>query len=308
MRYQLIRLVIAAVLSVYCVVFAEEFKISVSPANLPDAIKQSIKTSFPNGQVVTVEKELDGERLVQYDAIIRSGGDVLEVEISTSGEIIEIKKQGEPDDAVAEKQERWTRSFDIEKRTFSTTGRNPFFILEPGYQLTLKKNTDKVVITVLKDTKVVDGIKTRVVEEREWEDGELVEVSRNFFAVCDQTNDVFYFGEEVDDYEDGEIVGHGGAWQAGQKGAAAGIIMPGTFLLGSRYYQEIAEGIAMDRAENTAMGLTISTPAGRLENCVKVVETSPMESGQSVKLYAPGIGIVDDDGFQLVDIKTGRTE
>ena len=55
-----------------------------------------------------------------------------------------------------------------------------------------------------------------MVEERETEDGELVEVSRNFFAICEETNSVFYFGEEVDDDEDGEIVGHEGAWLAGE--------------------------------------------------------------------------------------------
>jgi hypothetical protein len=91
----------------------------------------------------------------------------------------------------------------------------------------------------------------RVVEEREWQDDELVEVSRNFFARCKETGDVFYFGEEVDLYEDGEIVGHGGAWLAGRDGALPGIIMPGRFLLGSRYYQEVAPDIALDRGENS---------------------------------------------------------
>jgi len=47
---------------------------------------------------------------------------------------------------------------------------------------------------------------------------------------------VYYFGEEVDIYlPNGQVV-HDGAWEAGQAGALPGIIMPGTFLLGSRYY------------------------------------------------------------------------
>ena len=40
--------------------------------------------------------------------------------------------------------------------------------------------------------------------------------------------------------EDGRIVSHEGAWRAGVDGAQPGLIMPGTFLLGSRYFQEIA--------------------------------------------------------------------
>ena len=55
-----------------------------------------------------------------------------------------------------------------------------------------------IVMTVLNETKVVDGIETRVVEEKETEGGNIVEVSRNYFAICKHTNNAIYFGEEVD--------------------------------------------------------------------------------------------------------------
>jgi hypothetical protein len=142
-----------------------------------------------------------------------------------------------------------------------------------------------------------------VVEEREFEDGELAEVSRNFFAICEKTNDVYYFGEEVDIYEDGEIVSHDGAWLAGVDGALPGIVMPGSFLLGSRYYQEVAPGVALDRAEHTAEGLVVETGAGEFEGCVEIIETSPLEPGaESRKLYCPGVGLVADDDLVLVEI------
>ena len=142
---------------------------------------------------------------------------------------------------------------------------------------------------------------TRVVEEREWADGELVEVSNNFFAICRKTNSVFYFGEDVDIYEDGEIVSHEGAWRAGVNGAMPGIIMPGTFLLGSRYFQEIAPGVAMDRGENVEMGLEMETEAGLFCGCVKVLETTPLEpDAESEKIYCPGIGLVVDDEVRIV--------
>src|SRR5262245_6810404 len=62
--------------------------------------------------------------------------------------------------------------------TLSSTGRSPYFVLEPGYQLVLTDDSDRLTITVLEETKTVDGVETRVVEERETKDGELVEVSR----------------------------------------------------------------------------------------------------------------------------------
>ena len=80
---------------------------------------------------------------------------------------------------------------------------------------------------------------TRVVEERETEDGELKEISRNYSRCAHPARDLYYFGEEVDIYEDGEIVCHDGAWLAGRHGALPGIIMPDSaFLLGTRYFQE----------------------------------------------------------------------
>jgi hypothetical protein len=106
-------------------------------------------------------------------------------------------------------------------------------------------------------------IQTRVIEERESVDGELAEVSRNFFAQCVETRDVFYFGEEVDFYEDGPIVDHGGAWLAGVSDAQPGIIMPGHFAVGAQYYQEMAPGVAEDFAVNSAVGVTMTVPGAR---------------------------------------------
>jgi hypothetical protein len=83
--------------------------------------------------------------------------------------------------------------------------------------------------------------------------------------------------------------------------------MPGRYLLGSRYFQELAPGVALDRAEHTAMGLTIATPAGTFRNCVEVIETSPLEPGhESLKRYCPGVGLVVDDGLVLEEVGKGE--
>src|ERR671910_1532479 len=70
----------------------------------------------------------------------------------------------------------------LENCNFASTGKNSYFILEPGYQVILEgeeEDGEKIQLTmsVLDETKIVDGVETRVVEERESEGGNLVEVS-----------------------------------------------------------------------------------------------------------------------------------
>ena len=160
--------------------------------------------------------------------------------------------------------EGWMTSFDLENCDFASSGENSYFVLEPGYQVILRGQEDgeelELVMTVLNETKVVDGVETRVVEEKESEGGSLVEVSRNYFALCKPTNNAIYFGEDVDMYEDGEIVSHEGAWLAGENGSKAGMIMPGKAEGGLKYYQEIAPGVAEDRAEIISVNDTLDTP------------------------------------------------
>ncbi len=197
-------------------------------------------------------------------------------------------------------------NFNLENCNFASSGSNNYFILEPGFQLILEDREDEdkpqLIITVLDETKVVDGIETRVVEERESEDGELVEISRNYFAVCQPSNDIFYFGEEVDDYEDGELVSHEGAWLAGEKDSRAGLFMPGNVQVGLKHYQEIAPGVAEDRAEIVSVNDVLDTPAGTFTEVLKVEETNPLKPNErEFKFYAPGIGLLQDETLKLVD-------
>lgn len=183
----------------------------------------------------------------------------------------------------------FTDQFLIDKTDLSSTGSNPYMILEPGYRLTLGNGDTSLTITVLNETKVVDGVETRVVEERETQGGKITEVSRNYLVISRKTNSVFYFGEDG-----------GGSWLAGEKGARAGILMPGTALLGARYYNEVAPGVAMDRAEIVSTNMTYRTPAGKFKNVLKIEESSPLEPGvKEYKLFAPGIGLIKDSNLEL---------
>ena len=206
-----------------------------------------------------------------------------------------------------EEEDDYTTNFGRERCNFTSTGSNPYYPLWPGYALHLEGEEEDdegelvdiaVTITVLHETELVNGVVTRVVEEYEEEDGEVVEISRNFVAVCRETGDVWYFGEDVDDYEDGEIVGHEGAWRAGVNGARPGLLMPGTPFVGARYYEEIAPGVAEDRVQITSVDEEATVPAGTYEDLVATVDSE----GEDEKLYAPGVGLIVDEDLELIEI------
>jgi len=194
----------------------------------------------------------------------------------------------------------WTSDFELSPDDLTTTGRNPFFILEPGFQIILEGGGEKVSITVLNETETVGPFTTRVVEEREEKRGELIEVSYNYFAISKTTGDVFYFGEAVDMYQNGQVVRHTGAWRADQADAKPGLIMPASPVVGMKYYQEVAPGKAMDRAEVISLDETLDTPAGVFRNCLKTRETTPLEPREKdYKTYASGIGLIQDERLLL---------
>jgi hypothetical protein len=202
--------------------------------------------------------------------------------------------------------EGWVSSFNLEKCNFVSTGENKYFILKPGYQITLEGEEDgeelKLVMTVLNETKIVNGIETRVVEEKETEGSNLVEISRNYFALCKPTNNAIYFGEDVDIYANGEIVSQEGAWLAGQNSSKAGMIMPGKVEVGLKYYQEIAPGVAEDRAKIVSVNDSMVTPVGTFDQVLKTEETNPLRPEEKeFKFYAPGIGLIQEEAIKLVN-------
>ena len=216
----------------------------------------------------------------------------------------------------------FTSRFPLRSCSFTSVGGSPYFPIVPGRQTYFSNSAcvargacedlTELWITMERDLKRIPlslgrgsrPIIARVMEERETENGELAEISRNFVADCRPSHDVYYFGEEVDIYEDGEIVAHDGAWLAGRHGALPGILMPEDgFIVGSRYFQEVAPGVALDRAEHTKVDFAVQVPAGKFDHCVEVTETTPLEpDNESIKVYCRGIGLVKDDDLELTAI------
>ena len=202
----------------------------------------------------------------------------------------------------AQKDIDWQTIFRVEKKTLGIVGSNPYFNLTPGYQLSYRHGKESDVITVLNEVKRIDGVDTRVVEDREFDgNGRLVELTRDYYAIDSATNDVYYFGEDVDVYDkDGKFKSHDGSWLSGINGATFGLMMPARPRAGQKFYQEQAPAVAMDRVEFASITDKLNVPAGKFMNVVHVIETTPLEIGKADKWYVSGIGMVKDDEMELV--------
>lgn len=278
----------------------------VAPAALPKEVSAAIAKAAPGAHVVEAER---CETLAVAVLVPLPSPQVLfGVEVKGKGEIT-VGADGSIPEAQGKKvkgqSQTFRDTFPVDKANLAATGASPYFIaLIPGTRLSYvaKNGQDTLQLTILNETRVVDGVTTAILEERESVKGQLEEVSRNFFALDKTTGDVYYFGEEVDIYEDGKIVKHEGAWESGVDNARFGLMLPGKPQIGDRFYQEIAKN-AMDRAEITSLTAEIQTPAGTFSNCLRIKETSAIESGSSEKVFAPGVGMIKDDSFLLTKIE-----
>ncbi len=272
------------------------------------SLAQAIATAVAGG---------DG-RAIEAQLMVRDGKPVVDVKVFAGGKLQTIavdaidgkRITGAPAMPAQGTGPKFTDVFPVQPGELVTSGRNPFMILEAGFTLVLE-GTDKgkqtvLTVTVLDATQTIDGTETRVIEEREVTDGQIVEVSRNFFAISKLTASVYYFGEDVDMYEGGKVTSHEGAWRSGVNGARFGLQLPGTPLLGSRYYQEVAPKVAMDRAEIVSLDERFECAAGTFERCMKTEETTPLEPDTSHKVYAPGIGLVKDGVLHLTKHGKGK--
>jgi len=181
---------------------------------------------------------------------------------------------------------------------FSLNINNRYLPFPVGLVNVIESSSEKVQISVLNQTQVVWGVTTRVIEEREWLKGKLNEVSRNFF-VQSPNGTVCYYGEDVFDGSGNPI---GGAWRAGKNGARAGIMMPPAPAVGQTWIiEDAAKSGAYEDAVVTSIGKTFVTPAGTFKNTLHISE----DGGKSQKDYAPGIGMIFDDGLKLTSYTGG---
>lgn len=186
---------------------------------------------------------------------------------------------------------------------FSTTFTNPFFLQGAGgSQLVLEAQEGgdlvRIVMTLLTVTRNVGGVTTRVLEEREFLNGTLTEVTWNYHAQASDGT-VCYFGEDVDVYEGGTIT-HEGAW-CGVGPNQPGIFVPANPRVGQEFQMEVAPGVALDEGRIVGSG-TVKVPFGTFTHTVRIREFNPLDGGKDFKVLAAGVGFIVDGAQQLTDV------
>jgi len=186
---------------------------------------------------------------------------------------------------------------------------NPLLPMVPGTSFVFLGDSDgeaeRIQVDVTHDTKMVMGVQTIVVRDRVWVDDELVEETFDWFAQ-DKLGNVWYFGEDSTEYEDGVAVSTEGSWEAGVDGAMPGIIMKAAPQIGDSYRQEYYAGKAEDMAEVISLTESVTVPYGSFDGLLATREWNPLEPGEEEnKYYAPGIGVVLE---QVVKGGSGRVE
>jgi hypothetical protein len=204
----------------------------------------------------------------------------------------------------------------IDPADFTTEIDNKYFPLKPGttyiYEGKTEEGTERIVVTVTDDTRQVMGVECVVVRDKVFLNGGLIEDTFDWYAQ-DKKGNVWYFGENTKEYENGKVVSTKGSWEAGVDGAMPGIVMQADPKVGETYRQEYYPGEAEDMAKVLSLNESATVPYGSFDHLLMTREWTPLEPNVvEQKYYAPGMGTVlevgvkgTSDRVELIDIKKG---
>ncbi len=198
---------------------------------------------------------------------------------------------------------------EIDPANFVAVIDNSYYPHIPGtswvYEGQTADGMEHVEIQVLTDTHDVMGVKTTVVRDTVYLDGVVHEDTYDYFAQ-DKDGNVWYFGEDVSDFEKGKLSSKTGSWEAGVDGALPGIVMFGdpAAHLSETYLQEYYKGQAEDSATMLSVTGLASVPYGDFDNLVMTYDYTPLNTkSHEFKYYAKGIGEI-----KSIDLTTGDVE
>ena len=185
----------------------------------------------------------------------------------------------------------------------------PLALLKQDILQNEKERVERTAKPKIHKTFQVGGktIEALTVEDREFNaGGELIEATRDYFAQDDDDN-VYYMGEDVDEYQNGKITGHSGAWLFGKDTQRLGLLMPSHPKVGDKFKSEDAPPITWEADEVVSLSETVTVPAGTFQNCVKIKERAS-DGDTEYKLYAPDIGCVEEiEGKSPLPLKSHST-
>jgi hypothetical protein len=140
-------------------------------------------------------------------------------------------------------------------------------------------------------------VKTAVVKDRVTDvgAGQLIEKTVDYFAQ-DKAGTVYYFGEDVNEYENGHVVSHDGQWRVGRDTNRPGVLMPAHPNVGDTFYAENVPGIAVEKDRIVASGKTQRIGGHTYRHVIKIREhaTTPKPAEVEFKSYAPGTGVITE--------------
>jgi len=187
----------------------------------------------------------------------------------------------------------------IDPARFSPNVDNPFFPLVAGTTLVYtgtkdsKKALDMFAIT--SRTAVIDGVTTRVVEDRLYLNDVLEERTTDYYAQ-DECGNVWYFGEDTAVLDrHGKVVDTSGSFHAGVDGAQPGVFMQAEPQVGRQFRQEWYRGHAEDAFKAVDLNASVKVPYGSFHHTLRTAETTALEPGVlDNKYYVRGIGEVEE--------------
>ena len=189
----------------------------------------------------------------------------------------------------------------FDPNNFVTVIDNTYFPLPVGRTLVYSGikdgQTQRDVVTVTNQTKVILGVTATVVADIADHDGAVLERTSDWYAQDKQGN-VWYLGEDTVHFLANGKGDTTGSWQAGVNGAVPGIIMEANPQIPDAYRQEFLAGQAEDTAWIVNRGGTVSVPYGKVRNVLTSLEATRLEPGAyDQKVYGPGIGIVSEQSL-----------
>lgn len=177
---------------------------------------------------------------------------------------------------------------------FSAEITNPYLPLSLVRYAELESEAGWIVRAVSERTRTVAGVECLVLVEQVYSDGLLAELSSTFLAQ-DGRGNVWSFGETVEEYVDGEVVGHGGSWMVGLDATEPGLSMPAAPRVGQRFRPGGSAAGAAPLDEVDALNVELTVPAGRFQGVLVLKEGEHPGEGAARRYYAPGVGLISED-------------
>ena len=191
----------------------------------------------------------------------------------------------------------WDRISHVDLKNLATSGKNAYFNLEPGLRLRYVNGETIRTMTVRRKTKVVDGVETRVVEEKEEQHGQPTKIVWRYYAIDKSTGALYCFGVHNQACYKGRLVNHRG-WRSGAHGAMFTLVLPAVPKVGDALPRNHSPDAPRRQEEVVDVAGKVVTPAGTFTNCVRMETKGSRES--KTKVFAPGVGLVQDGPFVLV--------